>query len=170
MHKESSGFDIEMTEGVLPAHQNHMRHTFGGVVIAWMAKAALAVAARKSKRSAGSLIVRSVLRVDFKDRSVVSDHLIFRPRINSIFDEGRSAEIEVRVSKRSITTGVETCMNAGFFYISGSDTKTDIPFSSITNRRHDIINEEILGKSQQAAAWRRRLYWSANSFLEGLEK
>jgi acyl-CoA hydrolase len=31
------GFDLEMTEVVLPAHQNHMGHTFGGVVMAWMA-------------------------------------------------------------------------------------------------------------------------------------
>jgi len=168
VHEEGSGFDMEMTEVVLPAHQNHMGHTFGGVVMAWMAKAALSVAARTSKRSAGSLLVRSVLRVDFRSGSDVSDHLIFRPRLNSIFDGGRSAEVEVRVSKRCITTGVETSMNVGFFYISGSGTTTDIPFSSCKNLRHSVISKEMLGKTQHDAAWRRRLLLARQQLLGGI--
>jgi acyl-CoA hydrolase len=168
-----SGFDLEISEVVLPAHQNHMGNTFGGVVMAWMAKAALALAARKSRRSPGSLLVRSVLRVSFHCGSEVSDHLIFRPRLNAIFDEGRSAEVEVRVSKKSITTGVEIGMNVGYFYVSGLavGTGTDIPFGSPNGRirRSRSSEAELQQKKTQgdAAAWRRRLLFARRQLLEG---
>jgi acyl-CoA hydrolase len=168
-----SGFDLEISEVVLPAHQNHMGNTFGGVVMAWMAKAALALAARKSRRSPGSLLVRSVLRVSFQCGSAVSDHLIFRPRLNAIFDEGRSAEVEVRVSKKSITTGVEIGMNVGYFYVSGSavGTGTDIPFDFPNGRFRSSSSseEEVLQKKTQgdAAEWRRRLLLARRQLLEG---
>lgn len=169
-----AGFDLEISEVVLPAHQNHMGHTFGGVVMAWMAKAALAKAARKSRRSPGSLLVRSVLRVSFQCGSGVSDHLIFRPRVNAIFDEGRSAEVEVRVSKKSIMTGVETCMNVGYFYVSGSNVGTgnDIPFASSPNHemaRSSSSQEELLQQKSQgeAAEWRRRLLLARRRLLGG---
>jgi acyl-CoA hydrolase len=168
-----SGFDLEISEVVLPAHQNHMGNTFGGVVMAWMAKAALALAARKSRRSPGSLLVRSVLRVSFQCGSEVSDHLIFRPRLNAIFDEGRSAEVEVRVSKKSITTGVEIAMNVGYFYVSGIavGTGTDIPFGSPNGRFHRSARSEAelqQTKTQgDAAEWRRRLLFARRQLLEG---
>jgi acyl-CoA hydrolase len=167
-----SGFDLEISEVVLPTHQNHMGNTFGGVVMAWMAKAALALAARKSSRSPGSLLIRSVLRVSFHCGSAVSDHLIFRPRLNAIFDEGRSAEVEVRVSKKSITTGVEISMNVGYFYVSGSavGTGTDIPFAFPNGRfRRSASEEEMLQKKTQgdAAKWRRRLLLARRQLLEG---
>ena len=38
----AGGFLFECSEVVLPAHQNHMGHTFGGVVMDWMSKAASA--------------------------------------------------------------------------------------------------------------------------------
>ena len=36
----SETFTFETIEVVLPKHQNHMGHTFGGVVMSWMHKTA----------------------------------------------------------------------------------------------------------------------------------
>lgn len=164
-----SGFDIEMSEVVLPAHQNHMGDTFGGVVMSWMAKAALAAAARESRRSTGSLLVRSVLRVNFSEGSGVSDHLIFRPRVNAFFDQGQSAEVEVRVSKKCIATGTETGMNVGYFYVSGSSVgnKNDRPFARPADSRSSISSENR-HKAQADAEWRRRLLVARGQLLAGL--
>mmetsp|Transcript_8802 Transcript_8802/g.22147 ORF Transcript_8802/g.22147 Transcript_8802/m.22147 type:complete len:186 (-) Transcript_8802:1245-1802(-) len=44
-------YDLESREVVLPYTQNHMDHTFGGQVMAWMTKAVMAVASRKARRN-----------------------------------------------------------------------------------------------------------------------
>jgi len=164
-----SGFDLELSEVVLPAHQNHMGHTFGGIVMSWMAKAALAEASRKAKRMIGSLLIRSVLRVEFASGSDVSDHLIFRPRLNAIFDDGGSAEIEVRVSKRDIKTGTECSMNVGYFYVSGVEvrTGTDKPFATSLDFC-STASKDVRGRIKADATWRRRLLLARRRLLGGV--
>ena len=120
----SPSFDLEMTEVVLPAHQNHMGHTFGGVVMSWMAKAAVAAASRTARCSTGALRISAVLRVTFSAGSNVSDHLVFRPRVNAVFDGGSIAEVGVLVSKRSIASGEEVRLNTGYFYVMAAEEGT----------------------------------------------
>lgn len=150
---------FELTEVVLPAHQNHMGHTFGGVVMAWMAKAAMACALRLAQHH--HLMIRAIVRVDFQCGSNVSDHLLLRPRPNAVFDGGRSAEIEVRVCKRSIATGEEIDMNVGYFFVSGA-------------RGPRMEDEEVIpfpphagGKDWEGACWRRRLLLARRQLLSG---
>ena len=154
-------FDLISTEVVLPAAQNHMEDTLGGQVMEWMAKAAMAVSARRSQRSTIFLVIRAILRVDFRCGSQVSDHLIFRTRLTAIFDEGRSAEIEVQVSKRSLASGQETNMNTGYFYISGSEigTGTDVPFmaGSESQDTTSVIYHQAVWRRSQALARRQLL-------------
>ena len=57
--------DVELTEVVLPAHQNHMGHTFGGVTMANMHKAALVAASRHALVGIGQLRTLGVHRVEF---------------------------------------------------------------------------------------------------------
>ena len=165
----ASGFETEFSEVVLPAHQNHMGHTFGGVVMGWMAKAALAEASRRSKRRVGTLLIRSVLRVEFSTGSDVSDHLIFRPRLNAIFDDGQSAEIEVRVSKRCIASGRKFDMNVGYFYISGytRGKKLDKPFGATESFGCSALGKGIQGRITADANWRRRLLLARRRLLGG---
>lgn len=155
--QQSTQCDLETREVVLPFAQNHMDHTFGGQVMAWMAKAAVAVAARKSRRSFSTLVVRAILRIDFSTGSHVSDHLILRTRLNAVFDEGRSAEVEVKVSKQRLDSGEETKMNVGYFFISGSSmgTGTDVPFvmdstvmESRFYRKASWIRTQLLARRQ----------------------
>lgn len=178
----SSGFHYEFSEVVLPAHLNHMGHTFGGIVMAWMCKAALAEASRRtSGLRVGTLRIRAIERIDFREGSDVSDHLLFRPRLNAIFDQGRSAEIEVRVWKRSIQTGEETRMNTGYFYVSGVEFGTIkkkkeeekhrlCPFannsssSSTTRNNAQFLDERI----QADAIWRRRQLLARRNLLGGV--
>mmetsp|Transcript_19266 Transcript_19266/g.28507 ORF Transcript_19266/g.28507 Transcript_19266/m.28507 type:complete len:657 (+) Transcript_19266:101-2071(+) len=165
-----SGFDFEFSEVVLPAHQNHMCHTFGGIIMSWMCKAALAEASRKSKCKCGSLRIRAVLRVDFVSGSDVSDHLVFRPRLNAIFDNGRSVEIEVRVSRRSIKNDVEIDMNTGYFYVSGVEfgPRTEHPFAhahAVAYR--SSATEDVRGSIESDARWRRRLLLARRHLLGG---
>jgi hypothetical protein len=93
--------------------------------------------------------------------------------LNAIFDEGRSAEVEVRVSKKSITTGVEIGMNVGYFYVSGTaiGTGTDIPFGSSNGRFQRSRSSEAELQQQKtqgdAAEWRRRLLFARRQLLEG---
>jgi len=134
--------DFEMSEVVLPAHQNHMGHTFGGVVMSWMAKAALTSASRKARLSTGDLRIGAVLRVNFATGSDVSDHLIFRPRINAVFDDGATAEVEVTVTKRNIATGKEVDINTGYFYVHPISKNHTRPFPAT--------------EATQGSAWRRR--------------
>mmetsp|Transcript_22890 Transcript_22890/g.66065 ORF Transcript_22890/g.66065 Transcript_22890/m.66065 type:complete len:638 (-) Transcript_22890:3384-5297(-) len=165
------GFETEFSEVVLPAHQNHMNHTFGGIVMGWMAKAALAEASRRSKRRVGTLLIRSVLRVEFTTGSDVSDHLIFRPRLNAIFDGGQSAEIEVRVSKRCIASGKECDMNVGCFYISGYHTKgekVDKPFDATETFGWSALDKDIQKRITADAHWRRRLLLARRRLLGGI--
>lgn len=165
----ASGFETEFSEVVLPAHQNHMGQTFGGVVMGWMAKAALAEASRRSKRRVGTLLIRSVLRVEFSTGSDVSDHLVFRPRLNAIFDDGQSAEIEVRVSKRCITSGRECDMNVGYFYVSGytRGKKVDKPFGATETFGCSALGKDIQCRITSDANWRRRLLLARRRLLGG---
>ena len=165
----ASGFETEFSEVVLPAHQNHMGHTFGGIVMGWMAKAALAEASRRSKRRIGTLLIRSVLRVEFSTGSDVSDHLIFRPRLNATFDDGQSAEIEVRVSKRCIASGRECDMNHGYFYVSGytRGEKVDKPFGTTKAFGCSALGKEIQCRITADTNWRRRLLLARRRLLGG---
>lgn len=165
----ASGFETEFSEVVLPAHQNHMGHTFGGIVMGWMAKAALAEASRRSKRKVGTLLIRAVLRVEFSTGSDVSDHLIFRPRLNTIFDDGQSAEIEVRVSKRCIASGKECQMNVGYFYISGytKGKKLDTPFGAAETIGCSALRKDMQDRINADANWRRRLLLARRRLLGG---
>lgn len=140
--------------------------------MAWMTNAALAIAARTTKRSAGSLLVRSISRVEFRSGSEVSDHLIFRPRLNAVFDRGRSAEVEVQVSKRSITTGDETKINVGYFHVSSSDVgnETEFPFEPRKIRRSSIISDQLRVTTRDAALSRRRLLLARQQLLGGIGK
>ena len=104
---------LEISEVVLPAHQNHMGHTFGGVVMSWMHKAALVCASRHANVAAGALRTRGIDQIGFATGSDVSDHLIFRARVTAVFDDGAAAEVGVRVAKRDIATGNEVAAGAG---------------------------------------------------------
>jgi acyl-CoA hydrolase len=175
---DDTKFDLLCSEVVLPAAQNHMDNTFGGQIMAWMAKVALSVASRKARVLPSKLLVRAILKVDFQTGSNVSDHLHFKTRLNAVFDEGRSAEVEVRVSKKSLSTGEETKMNVGYFYISGSamGTGTDIPFQDITThpvpsnalylqaisrRRHALARRYLLAGEGHPVEWHPSLHKEA---------
>lgn len=130
--------------------------------MAWMSKAAIAVASRKSQRCSNTLIIRSILRVEFSTGSTTSDHLILRTRLNAVFDEGRSAEVEVRVSKQRLDSREETHMNTGYFFISGGDigTGTDFPFS--------MDDTAMDSKLYRQAAWRRMQLLARRQLLGGI--
>jgi len=133
----------------------------------------LAEASRKSKRNVGALRIRSVMRIDFKAGSDVSNHLVFRPRLNAVFDDAKSAEVEVRVSRRSIDTGLEIHMNTGYFYISGLAADNDKrPFAKSlefisqgeVGGKENMIREQV----RTDATWRRRLLLARRRLLGGL--
>ena len=115
---------LEMLELCLPTNLNHMSHTFGGEVMRWMMKAALVCVSRhlgrsarrlngSAKGSAGSgggddatVVFRAVAidNIQFRGPSDASDHLIFRARINRVFDDSE-CEVEVGVYKWSLKGG-----------------------------------------------------------------
>ena len=125
---------FESNEVVLPSHQNHMQHLFGGVVMGWMCKSVQAACVKATRLPLTKFKIRSIQRVDFPTGADVSDHVFLRPRITAIFDAGKSAEVEVMVGKRRITkwnTNVtereEITMNFGYFYVSGISQPTNDP-------------------------------------------
>ena len=148
---------FESSEVVLPSHQNHMGHLFGGIVMGWMCKSALAACVKATRLPMKKFRIRSVQRVDFPTGAEVSDHVFFRPRITAVFDGGRSAEIEVMVGKRTTTTKgsddaantvtttsankqEETTINFGYFYVSGmisatTNTNNNTNTNTNTNKR-----------------------------------
>ena len=131
--------------------------------MAWMTKAVMAVASRKARRKFTSLIIRSILRLDFATGSATSDHLILRTRMNAVFDQGRSAEVEVRVNKQCLKSQVETNMNTGYFFVSGAaiGTGTDIPFSVDDTPNHS-------SRLYRQAEWRRTQLLLRRQLLGGL--
>jgi acyl-CoA hydrolase len=164
----SKKHDFEMSEVVLPAHQNHMGHTFGGVVMSWMAKAALTSASRKARLSTGDLRIGAVLRVNFDTGSDVSDHLIFRPHINAVFDNGATAEVEVTVTKRNIATGNEVDINTGYFYVHPISKNHKRPFpateatqGSAWRRRHLVARRQLLTCTGGPIQWHSDLHEEA---------
>mmetsp|Transcript_23371 Transcript_23371/g.55321 ORF Transcript_23371/g.55321 Transcript_23371/m.55321 type:complete len:781 (-) Transcript_23371:590-2932(-) len=120
---------FESSEVVLPSHQNHMKHLFGGVVMGWMCKSVVVACVKATGLPLNRFAIRAVQRVDFPSGADVSDHLFFRPRITAVFDGGRFAEVEVMVGKRDVTaslaSGAETTMNFGYFYVSGASLNAD---------------------------------------------
>ena len=117
---------LEMVEVVLPSHQNHMGHTFGGAVMHWMHSAASVCAARHAG-NADTLRTTAIHRISFASGSDVSDHLVFRAMVNAVFPETQTMEVGVRVSRRNIATGEERKMNSGYFVFSRTvsvDSKT----------------------------------------------
>jgi len=120
---------FECSEVVLPSHQNHMKHLFGGIVMGWMCKSVMAACVIATRLPLSCFRIRSIQRVDFPEGAEVSDHVFLRPRITAIFDEGKSAEFEVMVGKRHVTgensssnnnnNNQEETMNFGYFYVSG---------------------------------------------------
>jgi len=130
---------FESNEVVLPSHQNHMQHLFGGVVMGWMCKSVQAACVKATRLPLTKFKIRSIQRVDFPTGAEVSDHVFLRPRITAIFDEGKSAEVEVMVGKRRITkcdTNVtereEITMNFGYFYVSGISQATNDPNKTLS--------------------------------------
>ena len=84
-----------------------MGHTFGGIVMAWMHKAARTCCARHCGCAIDVVRTQGVDQLSFATRSGVSDHLVFRARATASYDRGRAGEVKVRVVKRDITTGSE---------------------------------------------------------------
>jgi len=118
-------FTFETIEVVLPKHQNHMGHTFGGVVMSWMHKAARTCCARHCGCAVDAVRTQGVDGVSFNTGSNVSDHLVFRARATASFDDG--GEIKVRVVKRDIATGTEQLINVGYFSFGFFDGRQRFP-------------------------------------------
>jgi acyl-CoA hydrolase len=111
---------VEMTEVVLPPHQNHMQHTFGGIIMDWAHKAA-AICATRHAGEPQSLRTLMVNRISFREGSAVSDHLVFCASVNQVFDGGAVMEVGVRVSKRDIRDGGTTKMRRRVFLFCARD-------------------------------------------------
>merc|ERR1712194_67213 len=79
-NKTHASTRLTMTEVILPPHQNHMKHTFGGVVMNWMHDAAHSCVSRFAGTAAVS--ANSISSVSFLQGSDVSDHVVFRAMIN----------------------------------------------------------------------------------------
>ena len=118
-------FTFETIEVVLPKHQNHMGHTFGGVVMSWMHKAARTCCARHCGCAVDAVRTQGVDGVSFNTGSNVSDHLVFRARATASFDDG--GEVKVRVVKRDIATGTEQLINVGYFFFGFFDDRQRFP-------------------------------------------
>jgi acyl-CoA hydrolase len=118
-------FTFETIEVVLPKHQNHMGHTFGGVVMSWMHKAARTCCARHCGCAVDAVRTQGVDGVSFNTGSNVSDHLVFRARATASFDDG--GEVKVRAVKRDIATGTEQLINVGYFSFGFFDGKQRFP-------------------------------------------
>ncbi len=168
---------FETSEVVLPSHQNHMEHLFGGIVMGWMYKSVKAACVRATRLPLKHFRVRSIQRVDFPTGASVSDHVFLRPRITAIFDGGRSAEVEVMVGKRNIKAQkhcdrAEVTMNVGYFYVSGiSDGRSNAkklsskvaPFAKLL--QHRIANTSSLPDDLVTMAHQRRTALLARQHL-----
>lgn len=150
---------IELTEVVLPPHQNHMGHTFGGIVMHWAHKAAYICAARHAGH-ASALRTALINRISFAVGSTVSDHLTFQAMVNRVFG-GRMLEVGVRVVKRNIGSEAEEKCSAGYFVFEHADAARTPPIPPLAEPRHD--DEGALGRA--ARATRRYHYLTARKQL-----
>lgn len=173
---------FECTEVVLPAHQNHMGHTFGGVVMDWMSKAALMAACRHAKVPAEALTTLGIHRVSFPCGSGVSDHLVFRAQLNAVFEGGATCEVCVSAVKKAITTGEEVPINVGYFILgaqegrSGSGSGSSAAPKTVAKgvarlfpalAAESSASDDAAGRRRQieAAEWRRRLFVARRQLL-----
>lgn len=160
----SSSTALEMTEVVLPPHQNHMHHTFGGVVMHWMHKAAFICAARHTG-VAEMLRTIAIHRVSFTLGSDVSDHLVFKAVVNAVIDGGNSMEVGVEVFKRNIATSQVQKVNDGYFCFScfgaGNKPGPRIPPLAAPDGEGEITRV-------RGALWRHHLLTARRSLLTNL--
>jgi acyl-CoA hydrolase len=63
---------FESSEVVLPSHQNHMSHLFGGVVMGWMCKSVTAACVMATRLPLTKFRIRAIQRVDFPKGAEVS--------------------------------------------------------------------------------------------------
>ncbi|CAH0379547.1 unnamed protein product [Pelagomonas calceolata] len=149
-------FTFETIEVVLPKHQNHMGHTFGGVVMSWMHKAARTCCARHCGCAVDAVRTQGVDGVSFNTGSNVSDHLVFRARATASFDDG--GEVKVRAVKRDIATGTEQLINVGYFsfgFFDGRQRFPDVkaPADALARRRMFVARRRLLTCTGGALAW-----------------
>lgn len=163
----SSAPVFECSEVVLPCHQNHMGHTFGGVVMDWMSKAALVAASRHAKCPVADITTYGVHRVSFPNGSDVSDHLVFRARVNAVFDRGAACEVGVSVVKRCINTGKECSVNVGYFTLAPQEAPAAAAAAAAVARFPPLAPTATGrgGGRLEAAAWRRRLHVARRQLL-----
>ena len=63
---------FESSEVVLPSHQNHMSHLFGGVVMGWMCKSVTTACVMATRLPLTKFRIRAIQRVDFPKGADVS--------------------------------------------------------------------------------------------------
>jgi acyl-CoA hydrolase len=151
-------FTFETIEVVLPKHQNHMGHTFGGVVMSWMHKAARTCCARHCGCAVDAVRTQGVDGVSFNTGSNVSDHLVFRARATASFDGGLDGEVKVRAVKRDIATGTEQLINVGYFSFGFFDDRqrfpsVKAPADALVRRRMFVARRRLLTCTGGALDW-----------------
>lgn len=159
-------FTFETTEVVLPRAQNHMGHTFGGIVMAWMHKAARTCCARHCGCAIDVVRTQGVDQLSFATRSGVSDHLVFRARATASYDRGRAGEVKVRVVKRDITTGSESLINVGYFSFGFFDEGQRFPdvkasADALARRKMFVARRRLLTCRGGALDWHASLHEEA---------
>lgn len=125
MHRH--GF-ISFTELVMPAHANHMGNTFGGQIMAWMAKGASAAIWLHLRRHCGNageelgadrlkdlqLCPVSIDQIHFKGPSHVGDRVQVSAQVTRAF--GSSLEVRIRVTSAGVDMqDFPVEVNVGYF-------------------------------------------------------
>eukprot|EP00929_Paragymnodinium_shiwhaense_P097347 TRINITY_DN5905_c0_g4_i1.p1 TRINITY_DN5905_c0_g4~~TRINITY_DN5905_c0_g4_i1.p1 ORF type:complete len:795 (-),score=135.82 TRINITY_DN5905_c0_g4_i1:148-2532(-) len=121
---------VSFTELVLPTHANHMGNTFGGQIMAWMAKGAKAAVLLHMSRcffraeappstSGGAHDIKleplAIDRIHFKNPSHVGDRVQLTATITRVF-EGPVAEVQVTVTSAGVgAQDAPTDVNEGYF-------------------------------------------------------
>mmetsp|Transcript_20584 Transcript_20584/g.57216 ORF Transcript_20584/g.57216 Transcript_20584/m.57216 type:complete len:630 (+) Transcript_20584:84-1973(+) len=148
---------VDFTELVLPFHANHMGNTFGGQIMAWMAKSASAAVWLHLRRCGhtqvpglpNSDLLRESVRlqlvaidqIHFKRPSHVGDRVQIRAVLTRVFES--SLEVLVQVSSASVASqDAPTEINVGYLtyavYEGESPLKCRIP-----DVRPDTVEQQV---------------------------
>ncbi|RCH79829.1 hypothetical protein CU098_002192, partial [Rhizopus stolonifer] len=106
----------EVVELVMPQHANTLKITFGGQIMDWMERCALASANRLAK---AHLLTASIDSLNFIASSGVGDVVTIRSVVSRAFNS--SMEVYVTVEAENLLTGETKFTNDGFFTITALD-------------------------------------------------